>query len=104
MKKDNILQFRNKRCKELEEERYIEGAINCLAQIRFLSKDPNNNAIMLPYILTSVRGIFHCIKHTNITLEDIGTSEKELRAIVSPPELNLNKKESENRWNMVIKK
>jgi len=103
MEKDNVIPINRKRCTRLEEEKYIEGAINCLAQVRLISRDPRNNALMLPYLITSIRGIFRCLKHTSIALEDIGISEKQLIDFISPPELGLPQEEVEKRWNWVLK-
>ncbi len=103
MKKNNIFNINQKKCREVEEEKYIEGAINCLAQARVISIDPRNNAVMLPYLITSVRGIFHCLKHTNTTLEDIGTSEKQLKEIINPTHLELSAEKENERWGWVVK-
>jgi len=103
MGENKIISINRKKCRELEEEKYIEGALNCLAQVRLISMDPRDNALMLPYIITSVRGIFHCIKHTNITLEDIGTSEEKLKNFINPPHLELSQKEQNERWEWVVK-
>jgi len=103
VKENNVININQKRCRELEEEKYIEGAINCLAQTLVISIDPRNNAVVLPYLITSMRGIFHCLKHTNTTLEDIGTSEKKLKLLINPPHLELSQEKQDERWSWIIK-
>ncbi len=103
MKKNNVININQKRCRELEKEEYIKGAINHLARVSVISRNPRNNAVMLLSLITSVRGIFHCLKHTNITLEDIGTSERKLKDFINPPDLELSQEKQDERWSWVIK-
>lgn len=102
MKKNNILPFKQRKCRELEEEEYIEGAINCLKQAQYLSKSIKDNPMMLTFVKSSIRGIFHCLSGTNTTLADIGTSEEELKDLIAPPELGLSREKKDKRWKWVI--
>jgi len=99
---DNILYFKQRKCKELEEEKYIAGAINCLEQARRLSPSIKNCPYISQYVKASIRGIFYSMNHTNITLDDIGTSEEELVSLISPPELGFDRFTIENRWRWVM--
>ncbi len=102
MKKNNVLPFKQRKCKELEEEKYIEGALNCLAQAQYLSRSTGSNPMMLTFVKASIRGIFHCLNGTNITLANIGTSEEALKNLIAPPKLGLSQEKKDKRWRWVM--
>lgn len=103
MEKDNVVPFKSRKCKKLEEERYLEGAMRCLSEARRLSASIKDNPAMFHYVMISIRGILRVLnKVPDATLAEIGTSEEDLKSLVSPPELNFNKKEIEKRWDLVL--
>ena len=89
--------------KDRKKDKYEEGAENCLIYARVISRKMIENPMMFAFVISYIRSIFHCLENTNITLSDIGTSEEELKDLVTPHELLLTREDRERRWKLVTK-